>query len=183
MRLLLEAARAARSQPVSSTVTLLVVGSVCAVILSTTGQTVQAENAVLSRIDDAGTRSITVTDSQGRAGIGPDAIRRIEALSGVEWVVGLGPATDVRAVGLRGGQPVAVRTIYGLLPSVIKTSDWIIDMGPEGGAGGGTLVASGTPEDVAANPDSYTGHFLAECLGVDRPKPKARNGKRRKVSA
>ncbi|KUI34119.1 ABC-ATPase UvrA [Mycobacterium sp. IS-1590] len=66
---------------------------------------------------------------------------------------------------------------------VIKTSDWIVDMGPEGGAGGGTLVASGTPEDVAANPDSYTGHFLAECLGVARPKPKARNGKRSKVSA
>lgn len=66
---------------------------------------------------------------------------------------------------------------------VIKTSDWIIDMGPEGGAGGGTLVASGTPEDVAANPDSYTGHFLAECLGVARPKPKARNGKRSRVSA
>ncbi len=45
---------------------------------------------------------------------------------------------------------------------VIKTSDWIVDMGPEGGAGGGTVVAAGTPEDVAANPDSYTGHFLAE---------------------
>ena len=64
---------------------------------------------------------------------------------------------------------------------VIKTSDWIIDMGPEGGSGGGTVVATGTPEDVALNPDSYTGHFLAEILGVDRPKPKARS--RRKVSA
>ena len=40
---------------------------------------------------------------------------------------------------------------------VIKTSDWIIDMGPEGGSGGGTVVATGTPEDVAANTDSYTG--------------------------
>jgi len=62
---------------------------------------------------------------------------------------------------------------------VIKTSDWIVDMGPEGGAGGGTVVAQGTPEDVAANPDSYTGRFLAEML--DAPvKPKR---KRRKVSA
>ncbi len=43
---------------------------------------------------------------------------------------------------------------------VIKTSDWIIDMGPEGGSGGGTVVAEGTPEQVAANPDSYTGEFL-----------------------
>lgn len=61
---------------------------------------------------------------------------------------------------------------------VIKTSDWIIDMGPEGGAGGGTVVAQGTPEDVAANPDSYTGKFLAELLDVPTPKRK-----RRKVSA
>ncbi len=43
---------------------------------------------------------------------------------------------------------------------VIKTSDWIIDMGPEGGSGGGTVVATGTPEQVAAHPDSYTGEFL-----------------------
>ncbi len=64
---------------------------------------------------------------------------------------------------------------------VIKTSDWIIDMGPEGGSGGGTVVATGTPEDVAANPDSYTGHFLAETLGMARPKAKAR--RRTKVSA
>ncbi|WP_293222559.1 excinuclease ABC subunit UvrA [Ottowia sp.] len=43
---------------------------------------------------------------------------------------------------------------------VIKTADWIIDMGPEGGAGGGTVVAQGTPEDVAANAGSFTGRYL-----------------------
>jgi len=47
---------------------------------------------------------------------------------------------------------------------VIKTADWIIDMGPEGGSGGGTLVATGTPEDVAAKPSSHTGRFLADIL-------------------
>jgi excinuclease ABC subunit A len=47
---------------------------------------------------------------------------------------------------------------------VIKTSDWIIDMGPEGGSRGGTVVAEGTPEDVAAVADSYTGQFLAPLL-------------------
>ncbi|MEW6039529.1 MAG: excinuclease ABC subunit UvrA [Pseudomonadota bacterium] len=47
---------------------------------------------------------------------------------------------------------------------VIKTADWIIDLGPEGGEGGGRLVAEGTPEQVAANPDSYTGRFLAPLL-------------------
>jgi excinuclease ABC subunit A len=47
---------------------------------------------------------------------------------------------------------------------VIKTSDWVIDMGPEGGSGGGTLVADGTPEYVASIEESYTGQFLKEVL-------------------
>ncbi|UZD55146.1 excinuclease ABC subunit UvrA [Caldimonas aquatica] len=47
---------------------------------------------------------------------------------------------------------------------VIKTADWVIDMGPEGGAGGGTVVATGTPEDVAAHPASYTGRYLEPLL-------------------
>ncbi|MCP2292403.1 excinuclease ABC subunit UvrA [Nocardia amikacinitolerans] len=47
---------------------------------------------------------------------------------------------------------------------VIKTSDWVVDMGPEGGSGGGTVVAEGVPEDVAAVPNSYTGQFLKEVL-------------------
>ncbi|MBI1262512.1 MAG: excinuclease ABC subunit UvrA [Rhizobiales bacterium] len=45
---------------------------------------------------------------------------------------------------------------------VIKTADWIIDLGPEGGDGGGEIVAAGTPEDVAKEPRSYTGKYLAE---------------------
>lgn len=48
---------------------------------------------------------------------------------------------------------------------VIKSSDWVIDMGPEGGSGGGMVVAEGSPEDVAAHPDSHTGRFLKELLG------------------
>ena len=47
---------------------------------------------------------------------------------------------------------------------VIKTADHIIDLGPEGGSGGGTLVCEGTPEEVAENPASYTGHFLKKVL-------------------
>jgi excinuclease ABC subunit A len=47
---------------------------------------------------------------------------------------------------------------------VIKTADWIIDMGPEGGDGGGMVIAEGTPEQVADNPASYTGQYLKEML-------------------
>ncbi|OQM73232.1 excinuclease ABC subunit UvrA [Manganibacter manganicus] len=54
---------------------------------------------------------------------------------------------------------------------VIKTADWVLDLGPEGGDGGGELVASGTPEDIVAEPRSYTGHFLRELL-ERRPKGK-----------
>ncbi|HQX61369.1 MAG TPA: hypothetical protein PLT77_19765, partial [Burkholderiaceae bacterium] len=47
---------------------------------------------------------------------------------------------------------------------VIKTADWIIDMGPEGGSGGGTVVGEGTPEEIAANPASHTGVYLQRVL-------------------
>ena len=47
---------------------------------------------------------------------------------------------------------------------VIKTADWLIDLGPEGGAGGGRVVAAGTPEEVATRRTSYTGAFLADLL-------------------
>ena len=48
---------------------------------------------------------------------------------------------------------------------VIKTADWIIDLGPEGGSGGGLVVAEGTPEDVAEVTESHTGRYLAPYLG------------------
>ena len=47
---------------------------------------------------------------------------------------------------------------------VIKTADYIIDIGPEGGDKGGTVVASGTPEEIAANEKSYTGKYIAAIL-------------------
>ena len=63
---------------------------------------------------------------------------------------------------------------------VIKTADWILDLGPEGGDGGGRIVAQGTPEDIAKVKASYTGQYLAQALkrhaeraGAQRPKLKA----------
>ena len=49
---------------------------------------------------------------------------------------------------------------------VIKSADYLIDLGPEGGVGGGTIVATGTPEEVAKNPNSYTGQYLKDKLNV-----------------
>ncbi|MDP2868894.1 MAG: excinuclease ABC subunit UvrA, partial [Methyloversatilis sp.] len=59
---------------------------------------------------------------------------------------------------------------------LIRASDWIIDLGPEGGAGGGRIVATGTPEQVAAEPASHTGRYLAPLLDKDargQPHPAA----------
>jgi len=55
---------------------------------------------------------------------------------------------------------------------VIKTADWIIDLGPKGGAGGGEIIATGTPEDVAKNEASFTGHYLAPLLTRKAPSAK-----------
>ena len=52
---------------------------------------------------------------------------------------------------------------------VIKSADWIVDLGPEGGEGGGEVIAVGTPEDVSAQPGSHTGEFLAKLLARDDP--------------
>jgi excinuclease ABC subunit A len=59
---------------------------------------------------------------------------------------------------------------------VIKTADWIIDLGPEGGDGGGEIVAAGTPEDVAKTARSYTGQYLKSMLKKSEPLKALRAG-------
>ena len=66
---------------------------------------------------------------------------------------------------------------------VIKTADWLVDMGPEGGNRGGLVVAEGTPEEVAAHPDSYTGQFLAPLLADSPARQPARKRAPRKAAA
>ena len=67
---------------------------------------------------------------------------------------------------------------------VIKTADRIIDMGPEGGEDGGEVIASGTPEEVAGTPGSYTGEFLQALVEPAAPKARRGAGKRkRRVAA
>ena len=69
---------------------------------------------------------------------------------------------------LREGGSTVVVIEHNL--DVIKTADWIIDLGPEGGDGGGTLVATGTPEEIARHADSYTGAFLKPVLARHTPR-------------
>ena len=61
---------------------------------------------------------------------------------------------------------------------MIETADWIIDLGPEGGDGGGTVVAQGTPEEVAANPDSWTGRYLKPMLDAGKVAQTSKTSKR-----
>jgi excinuclease ABC subunit A len=59
---------------------------------------------------------------------------------------------------------------------IIKSSDWIIDLGPEGGAAGGRVVATGTPEQVARNSHSFTGKFLSRVLANSHANNHGHNG-------
>ncbi|MDH6679570.1 excinuclease UvrABC ATPase subunit [Rhodococcus sp. LBL1] len=80
----------------------------------------------------------------------------VQAVTAVRRCRGIGIAVEGRErLVNKGGTIVIERNL-----DVIKTSDWIVETGPEGGSGGGTVVIEGAPEDVAAVPESYTGRFL-----------------------
>ena len=66
---------------------------------------------------------------------------------------------------------------------VVKTADWMVDFGPEGGDGGGEIVATGTPEQVARNPDSWTGRYLAELLSRHRDRAEPAKTRRPRQAA
>ena len=65
---------------------------------------------------------------------------------------------------------------------VIKTADWVIDLGPEGGDGGGEIVGIGTPEDIAANKRSHTGRFLKDVMRRRPHADKSRGVAQRRIS-
>lgn len=118
-RLWAEALRITATQPVASTMTVLIIAAVVALLLATTGQTVVAERQVLAQIDDAGTRSIEV-ELDPIAGATADAVARVARLETVEWTVGFGDVIDVHNEHVPGGTPVALRPMYGENPPVIR---------------------------------------------------------------
>ncbi len=61
---------------------------------------------------------------------------------------------------------------------VIKSADWVIDLGPEGGSGGGRVLAEGTPEQVAAVTQSHTGHYLARLVQPEQAQRPARRARK-----
>lgn len=148
LTLVSEAARVAVSTPVASLITAIIVAAVCGVILLTTGQTVQAEQDVLGRIDDAGTRLVIAIDEQGTAGIQPEAVDRIAALSNVEWVIGLGYAQDGRNSNIGdAATPVPIRVLFGTSPDPITINGRTPGIG-EGFAGIGAIGTLGMPSAV-----------------------------------
>jgi excinuclease UvrABC ATPase subunit len=99
----------------------------------------------------------------------PDCCKRVKA------VLQRHPGTGAQTADTDGRRPVLFNagtkrdhgnTIIVIEHNldVIKTADWIIDLGPEGGIGGGEIVVAGTPAEVAAHSDSYTGQFLKHTL-------------------
>lgn len=122
--LVAEALRITLAERVLSVVTGAIVATVCAVVLATTGQTVQAERAVLARIDDAGTRSIVITDERGDAHLSASSARRVAALSDVSWAIGLGRSLDAENSFLdKHGLLVPTRVVFGRLPFATTLGD------------------------------------------------------------
>ncbi|UER55064.1 ABC transporter permease [Kineosporiaceae bacterium SCSIO 59966] len=119
--LLSEAARATRSQPAVSAVTAIIVASVTAVILATTGQTAAAERQVLDRIDSAGSRTIEISAAAGAAAIPSRVLPVIAQMSSTDWVIGLGVPQDGRNHALGGGaEPLAFWPVVGDLPDSVS---------------------------------------------------------------
>lgn len=116
--LLAEARRVAASQPILSLAVALISAGVVLVTLSTTGQTVGAERAVLARFDDAGTRAIQVLDNRASPELDESVLAAISRLDAVAWAIGLGPIEDVRPVGLDGAEAVPARRVVGSSPDL-----------------------------------------------------------------
>lgn len=101
-----------RERVLTATVGLVVLGMVVG-ILATAGQTDAAARSVLSRIDTPSARAIVITDVNGQAGLDGASIAALQTLSGIDWVLGLGPGQDVRNALIPSSSPVPMRTASG----------------------------------------------------------------------
>jgi len=109
--LLREGLAVARSQPVASAVTLVIVSVMCVTILLTSGKTIGSEQAVLGTIDSAGSRTILVRASPA-SGLTTDVLERLKDIEGIEWTAAFGPAVDGVNASIDGGRKVPVRAAW-----------------------------------------------------------------------
>lgn len=112
LAVLREAMASARSQPVASVVSIIMVAGMCATVLLTTGRTVGAEQAVLGSIDSAGTRAVVIRAEAG-SGLNTAVLERLANLDGIEWAGAFGTAHDVQNAAFGDGTRVPVRLAYG----------------------------------------------------------------------
>lgn len=117
--LLSDSARAALARPLPTVICALVIATVCAVTLMTTGRTAATEAEVVDSIDSVGTRMITITDTTGNAGIDPETSDILADLKGVTWAFGLGPAHEAinPGIGPVTGGAVSARAMLGEFPA------------------------------------------------------------------
>lgn len=107
---------------IPTVVAILVAFAGTTAIFATTGLAVASQQRTLERINSPQGRLIAVTDPQGSAGLSPESVEVVSNISGVEWAVGIGPATDVSNAAIPGSATVTARRIYGELPPAIETS-------------------------------------------------------------
>lgn len=108
---LVEAAASARSQPVASILTMLVIAGMVLTVMMTTGRTVAAEQEVLASIDDAGTRAIEIR-AEDAAGVTSAVLDRIGNIEGIEWAAAFSSAIDATNTLIPSGTRVPVRYVY-----------------------------------------------------------------------
>jgi len=155
-----------RSNVVASALIATIVALISGAVLATTGQTAAQEAAVLSTIDDAGTRTITIREGSGGPGFDRDALPRILALSDVESAIGLGQTFDVRNEARRGGgAPVPTRVVFGGPNADLVVTQGRWPLPGEAAVGDGAMprlgleVPSGSVGSVEFEPVAVVGSF------------------------
>lgn len=123
---------------VPTLISVLILFAATAAIFATTGLASASQQRTLERINSPSGRLITVTDSQGDAGLSPRSVDAVRSLSGVEWAAGVSPATDVTNGSIPGGSPVQARLLFGEAPRTITFAN--TQPGPPGHAVAGPGV-------------------------------------------
>lgn len=108
-----EAAALLRRERVLTATVILVVLAMVTGILTSAGRSDAAASAILDRIDTASARSVVIADPSAQAGLSGDSVAALQALSGIDWVLGLGPAQDLRNAAVPSGDPVPMRAVSG----------------------------------------------------------------------